>query len=262
MFCKKILCFDLDMTLLDHKTYRVSDKVLLALRKLQQDGHVVTIATGRDMDSEFSIAFARQINPTAIVHSNGQKVAVEGKVIREIFMDKELIRQLMEFARANGLCVGFNIGDSGCYVNKEIAMEQDRKFFGVTGRHYIDESNLLTHPLYALAYFGPPEGAAMIEKAFPELKLPLFSGNIGADIIRKEVSKANGIQALLDYYKMGWEDVIAFGDSMNDYEMIEQAGTGIAMGNAVEPLKEIADFVTLSVEEDGVCYGLEHLGLL
>ena len=68
MSCKKILCFDLDMTLLDHKTYRISNKVLLALEKLQQDGYLVVIATGRDMDTEFSRAFAKQIAPDAIVH--------------------------------------------------------------------------------------------------------------------------------------------------------------------------------------------------
>lgn len=262
MFCKKIFCFDLDMTLLDHGTYKVSENVLLALRKLQQDGHIVAIATGRDMDNEFSIAFAEQIAPTAIVHSNGQKVAVEGKVIREVFMDKELIRRIMEFARENGLCVGFNIGACGCYVNHEIVKEHEKKFFGSSERRYLDESNLLTHPFYALAYFGEPEGAKLIEAAFPELKLPLFADRFGADILTREVSKANGIQALLEYYRKGWEDVIAFGDSMNDYEMIQAAGIGIAMGNAVEKLKEAADMVTLPVWEDGVCAALKKLGYL
>lgn len=260
--CSKILCFDLDMTLLDHRTFTVSANVLTALKKLKQDGHIVVIATGRDMDNAFSVSFRDLIAPTAIVHSNGQKVTVGDKKIREVFMDRELIRRLMDFARENGLCVGFNIGEYGCYVNKEIVMEHERRVFGNGNRPYLDESNLLTHPFYALAYFGKPEGTDLIREAFPELKTPLFADRYGADIITKDVSKANGIQALLDYYGKDWCDVIAFGDSMNDYEMIQKADMGIAMGNAVEALKETADYVTLPVSEDGVCYGLRKLGLL
>lgn len=61
---------------------------------------------------------------------------------------------------------------------------------------------------------------------------------------------------------MGWEDVVAFGDSMNDMEMIEYAGLGIAMGNAIEPLKRVADFVTDPIDQDGVWHGLIHAGIL
>ena len=258
--CSKIICFDLDMTLLDHRTFTVSGNVLAALKKLQQEGHIVTVATGRDLDNAFSVQYKELIHPTAIVHSNGQKVSVGDQKIREVFMEKELIRRLMDFARENGYCIGFNIGEYGCYVNKEIVMQHEQRVFGSSDRKYIDESNLLTHPFYALAYFGDPKGVDRMLEAFPEIKMPFFADKCGADLITKDVSKANGIQTLLDYYGKDWSDVIAFGDSMNDYEMIQKAGIGVAMGNAVEPLKEVADYVTLSV--DGVCHGLRHLGLL
>ena len=55
---------------------------------------------------------------------------------------------------------------------------------------------------------------------------------------------------------------MAFGDSMNDYEMIEKAGNGIAMGNAVDKLKEVADYVTRPIEEEGVNFALRHFGYL
>lgn len=262
MSSKKIFCFDLDMTLLDHATYQVSENSMRALRKLQEAGHVVAIATGRDMDSEFSIAFARQLQPTAIVHSNGQKVSIGNRVIREIFMEKSLIQAILDFAKEKGLCVGYNIGKYGCYVNKEVLMEQERRLYGKSDREYLDEANLLEHRFYALAYFGDPSGARLLAERFPQLKLPFFSGQIGADILTKDVSKANGIRALLDYYKKDWSDVIAFGDSMNDFEMLSEAGIGVAMGNAVDELKQIADYVTLPVWQEGVCCGLQHLGYI
>ena len=260
--CSKIFCFDLDMTLLDHKTFRISEKVILNLEELKKAGHVVAIATGRDMDNEFSKAYKKQLSPDAIVHSNGQKVTVGEKKIREVFMDPQLIARMMEFCHELHLCIGMNIGKYGCYVNKEVLIEHEKRVFGNGDREYIDESNLLTHPFYGLAYFGDPEGTDLLRKAFPEIKTPLFADRRGADVITKEVSKANGIQALLDYYQKDWSDIVAFGDSMNDYEMLQKAGNGIAMGNAVDNLKEVADYVTKSIEEDGVSDALHHFGYL
>ena len=71
--CSKIFCFDLDMTLLDHKTFHISEKVLKDLEALKKEGHVVAVATGRDMDSEFSKAYKKQLQPDAIVHSNRRR---------------------------------------------------------------------------------------------------------------------------------------------------------------------------------------------
>ena len=168
----------------------------------------------------------------------------------------------MEFRREHHLCIGMNIGKYGCYVNKEVLIEHEKRIFGDGDREYIDESNLLTHPFYGLAYFGDPKGTDLLREAFPEIKTPLFADRRGADVITKEVSKANGIQPLLDYYQKDWSDIVAFGDSMNDYEMIEKAGNGIAMGNAVDKLKEVADYVTRPIEEEGVSFALRHFGYL
>lgn len=123
------------------------------------------------------------------------------------------------------------------------------------------------HSFYAMALFGwnPEEtirAARLVEEHFPELKCPLFSRNEGADVIYRNVSKADGIRTLLDYYGMEEQDVVAFGDSMNDLEMIREAGIGVAMGNAVEALKAEADFVTKPIGEEGIRCGLEKLGLI
>jgi hydroxymethylpyrimidine pyrophosphatase-like HAD family hydrolase len=66
----------------------------------------------------------------------------------------------------------------------------------------------------------------------------------------------------MDYLHLSKEDVIAFGDGPNDFEMIEFAGTGVAMGNASDDLKELADYITDAVNEDGVYNGMRHFGLI
>ena len=84
----------------------------------------------------------------------------------------------------------------------------------------------------------------------------------GVDIIPAGDGKAAGIRATLDRYGLGREEIIAFGDGINDRSMLAMAGVSVAMGNAVQEVKDEADFVTDSVEEDGVCRALRHFGLL
>jgi hydroxymethylpyrimidine pyrophosphatase-like HAD family hydrolase len=75
-------------------------------------------------------------------------------------------------------------------------------------------------------------------------------------------SKAEGIKQLAKRLNIDRENIYAFGDGLNDLEMIEYVGTGVAMGNAVQSLKEIADYITKPVNEDGILYGIQQLELV
>ena len=70
------------------------------------------------------------------------------------------------------------------------------------------------------------------------------------------------VQKILDYYGLQKEEAIAFGDGSNDIDMLMTVGTGIAMGNALDIVKDVADDVCKSVEEDGVYYYCKEHGLL
>ena len=87
-----------------------------------------------------------------------------------------------------------------------------------------------------------------MEKQFLEFKFPLFSGKMGADVVEQEASKAEGLKRLCQYYGIDMEQTIAFGDSMNDYEIICAAGIGVARGNSVNELKAAADYVTDDID--------------
>jgi len=82
------------------------------------------------------------------------------------------------------------------------------------------------------------------------------------DVIPKGGSKAEGIKKMIDRLGFKLEDVYAFGDGLNDIEMLQAAGTGVAMGNAVPEVKQHANMTTKSVEEDGIWYGLKELELI
>jgi peptidyl-prolyl cis-trans isomerase B (cyclophilin B) len=82
------------------------------------------------------------------------------------------------------------------------------------------------------------------------------------DIVPKTGSKANGIAKVLESMGLTKDELLVFGDELNDIEMFKYAGLAVAMGGANETLKPLADFVTKRVEEDGIKYALEQLGIL
>lgn len=82
------------------------------------------------------------------------------------------------------------------------------------------------------------------------------------DIIPNGGSKAKGIEKYIEKLGFNRDQVYAFGDGLNDLEMIEAVGTGIVMGNGHEDLKKLANHVTKDVSEDGIYHGLKWAGLL
>ena len=81
------------------------------------------------------------------------------------------------------------------------------------------------------------------------------------EIIPKGIDKGRGMELVCGYYGVGLADTVAFGDSMNDYEMMLAAGYRVAMGNACEELKRVADRVCGSVWEDGIYYEFRRMRL-
>ena len=76
------------------------------------------------------------------------------------------------------------------------------------------------------------------------------------------VNKATAIEKFMAHVGAPMSDSIAFGDSGNDFEMMQTVGLAVAMGNATEPIKELADYVTTDVDKDGIYNAFVHLGLI
>ena len=219
---KTLISFDVDMTLLDHATYKIPDSAIEAIEALRKN-HFIVLATGRDMDTYYS---------------------------------------RLHFADEHDLAIGMTSGDDDYYIHPEHVTEHDIRRWGESGRQYKDPWKLLDMKVRTLAYMGVPEGAKLLEQEFPELKCPLFAGLEGADVIAKESSKANGLKILCEYFHIPVSETYAFGDSMNDLEILQEAGTGIAMGNAVPKLKEVADYVTDRIDENGIYNACKHFRLI
>lgn len=256
---KRIVSFDLDMTLLDHKTWKIPESAMEAVELLWRDS-VIVVGSGRNMDLALSVEYRDQIRPDAIIHMNGTRVTVKGKTLYEHIMDKERLRRLLAYGEERGIALGVSMENGDYYTAPEVVERMDLLRWGETSRRFEDPWKLMEMPVRTLVYVGGPENVAELEAHFPEFKFPLFSGKMGADVVEKEASKAEGLKRLCQYYGMELGQTAAFGDSMNDYEIVSLAGIGIAMGNAVEELKTIADYVTDAVDQDGVWNACRHFG--
>ncbi|MGV3487502.1 MAG: Cof-type HAD-IIB family hydrolase [Tuberibacillus sp.] len=254
---KKLIFFDIDGTLLDFDK-KIPDSTKDAIQRLKDNGHDIAIATGRAPFLVHEVCEALDIH--SYVSFNGQFVVYEDKVIYENPIAASTLEAIQKVAVQNGHPLVF-MGEQTMKANVE-------------NHPYIEKamgSLHLSHPECRPSYFKETpiyqallycrEGEETAYSLFKEIRLVRWH-EVSMDIVPSNGSKAEGIKKLLSYLDYKQEDVVAFGDGLNDLEMIRYAGTGVAMGNAEEELKEIADFVSKPVDHDGIDYAVRKLQLV
>lgn len=263
---KKICFFDLDGTLLISKEDRIPESTLSAIETLKKNGTVVCLSTGRDMDTHYSRKYAEILQPDAIIHHNGVKITIDGKLIFEHFMSRELLRKAFTYAEQEGLCLGTSVGEYDYFTIPEVKTAADLTYKKASVRNFRPVEELFTEniPVSALSFAGPDMEAVKekVERDLPEFELFLFDGATGADCVERGYSKADGMKKVCAYYGVELSDTYAFGDSENDIPMLKLAGTSVAMGNAREAVKECADVVTEDIREDGIFKALSRFSLI
>jgi HAD superfamily hydrolase (TIGR01484 family) len=123
---------------------------------------------------------------------------------------------------------------------------------------YNDFSKPLDNCAYKIVAELPNKETALnIANKYSDCKVICYRGENRYGFINKNAGKVQAIRALASYLNIGLSNIIAFGDDLNDIEMLEQCGYGIAVSNAVEEVLNVADYVTDSNDEDGVAKFIE-----
>ncbi len=256
---KKIVFFDIDGTLLDHDK-NLPDSTKEAIQLLQQNGTYVAIATGR---APFMYESLREeLNIDSYVSFNGQYVVFEGDVIYTNSLNQKQLNEILEDTEDKDHAV--------VHLNHETmkANRKDHAFISEAmgslkfPHPLYDPSFYETRDIYQSLLFCEKHDEDYYQEKYGEYFTFIRWHQYSMDILPKGGSKAEGIRSMVE--KLGFEmkDVYAFGDGLNDFEMIKTVGTGVVMGNAVEALKKHANFVTKNVDEDGIFHGLKHLKLI
>ena len=267
---KKLIVSDIDGTLLRSDKH-VSNTTRDKITQLINDGHLFAIATGR-MHGAGKIITQELDYDGYLISCNGAVVKhlKTGEVIQAIELDPSLAAQVTavcEKYRAyyhyydiETIYASANQHLAGIYA-KGMTKLPEAYHFTVTFPEHLP-SLVGTVPIYKIGLYH--EDPATFEAIMMELKAiegleTCKSLETSFDVMAKGVSKATGIEAIRSHFGIPIEDVIAFGDNENDIDMISYAGVGVAMSNATAELKAIANFVTVSNDEDGLVYALDKL---
>lgn len=256
----KAVFFDIDGTLLDHGHGGVMpDSTKRSLQALREKGIKVFVATGR---FPAMVTFMEVMFPfDGYITMNGQLAVLrDGSVIHRMGHDPEDIRKLVAASRQKGLPSLIIEEDAWFYTVPSPEIDRHFHFGGIPApeRSY-DPARLEAHPVLQFLIYSPEDLSNL--DALEHIGITSAGGTI-FDIIPEKGGKEVGIEAAAKHFHIQREEIMVFGDGDNDARMLRWAGTGVAMGNAPDSVKEAADFVTSAVSDNGIRNALLHLGIL
>ncbi|TDL98829.1 Cof-type HAD-IIB family hydrolase [Macrococcus brunensis] len=255
---QKLIFFDIDGTLYDRQ-HHIPETTHATIRQLKGAGHTLAIATGRAPYNMQQVMADTEI-PNFVAY-NGQYVVYNSEVIYRNPLDTQTLTKLEKLAREHDHPMVF-LGEKEAVSNIEHHDHITESMGSIKLNHpRFEDDYFKNHDIFQALLFHDSEADEVYNNQYPLIKFYRWH-EFSRDVVPSNGSKAEGIKKFAEKLGFSQEDVIALGDGNNDFEMIEWAGTGIAMGNAVEGLKQGADFVTTDVEDNGIQNAFKKLGLI
>jgi Cof subfamily protein (haloacid dehalogenase superfamily) len=264
---KKLIALDLDGTLLTNRKV-ISPRTKEAIRKVREQGHLVVIATGRPPRSSLNYYEELELD-TPMVNFNGALVhhaQDEAWGQYHFPLERETALHVIEACRKFQIDnVMVEIKDDyylarHCTETIQI-LGDNRPPLGIGNLeelldHHEHPTSLLIRPNHHLL---PQLRAHLSEEHAHLIEHRVWGAPWNViEVVKQGVNKAEGLKLIAEHFGVDRRDVIAFGDEDNDLEMIEFAGLGVAMGNAIPKLREVANRVTLTNDQDGIAKVLEE----
>lgn len=267
----KYFFFDIDGTI---KPYgqKIPDSTKNTIRKLQKNGHKVFLATGRRKNEIGSIMCELDIK--SAVCAGGATVIIDNKVEKDEYFSEENLRNILNDCKIHKIIM-ISVGEGICYTSyKGIKIKpyvflmklysKSRKFKigsveGCAETNYTDikvlkEDDFLKQPTQKLIFLNSRE----ISKVKSLKNYTVYNERLWKSI--EFDFKEKGIDYIKNKYDVSMDDIIVFGDGINDIGMFKYADNAIAMGNSCLEIKKTASFVTRKSNEDGIEYACRHFG--
>jgi len=250
-----------------------------AVQRARKNGHKVLICTGRNMPIISQDIL--KVGFDGVVASAGSHIEVEGKIILDSLLPEETVQECISILHKFG--VYCRIEDPyGMYMdwemeelvrkavpngtNSELMRMKKELETGVGIQPYANYSQMGAYKVcfICMDLQDINKTKPYLEQRFNYVIHPYAPDAVSfnGELIRKGMDKGEGMERVCKYYGASMSDTIAFGDSMNDFQMLSCAGIAVAMGNSCNELKEIADVVCENVEDDGIYFEFKRMKLI
>ncbi len=257
----KLLFLDIDGTIL-RPDHTVEDSTREAINKVQDQGIETILATGRPIHEITDLG--KDLNIHSFIGYNGALALYKGERIFAEPMPVKTVEYFLEVAAKNKH--EFVLYSSTTNFFSSLDSPRVQAFietFDLQKNDVFTKENIVDILGITIITNSETDDALYsLEDGFHFSQVHVNGMRHCFDVIRDKVNKGVGIEFLLDRLNISKESVIAFGDGMNDKEMLSTVGEGFAMGNAHEDLFQYAKHKTTSVTESGIYNGLKSLGLI
>lgn len=275
----KCIFLDVDGTLVDYEN-KLPESAVKAIRAARRNGHRVYICTGRSKAEVYPELW--EIGLDGMIGGNGSYVEDHGTVVMHQKITLEQCHRIVDWLHTRGLEFylesnhGLFASEYFAERGKPVILEYSKRK-GKDGAENINITDVFPEMIFSGALYRDDLNKVSYildsyqdfldtKDKFPDLESGTWGGKgetaLFGDLGVKNITKANGISQLLSYLGMDAADTISFGDAKADIPMLEYCAVGVAMGNGGAEIKEIADFVTENVENDGLYKAFVRLNLI
>ena len=257
----KAIFFDCDGTLLSHTTNRVPPSTIRSLRRLREQGIKVILSTGRHRSELKGLVQLKDLSFDGYITVNGACCYHEEGLLLASTIPLEVLRRIRAWLKTHTLPIQFFLEEENFIntVNETVIRSQAMIHTPVPSLGTVDR--ILSEPVYLMVPFGIQDAMPLLAQ-LPGIAITTWNAHDALDVVNEAAGKDAGVRAFADYYGFQKEELMAFGDAMNDRSMLEAVGTSVVMGNGAEELKQMADYVTDDIDADGVEHALIQLGVL
>lgn len=256
----KYIFFDVDGTIVhnvDGRAY-IPQSTKKTIQKLQDNGHFVAIASGRSMSNVIKVA--EELNINNIVSDGGNGIMYKGHIIHIHPLEEEIKNQLSQELLSKHIPFAFMLDSTRreLMTNHQMLNYQENcNFEGID--IVIDDSFDFFHTDTFKIFMEIHKGDEDQIETVDAHKIMRYVDNC---LVYEPDDKYKGAKELVELHHGNIKDMIFFGDGYNDVKMAEKMPMTIAMGNAVQDLKDVADFITKDIDQDGVEYACQYFQLI
>ena len=255
----KAVFFDIDGTLVSFRTHGVPASARRAIERLRERGIKVFIATGRLLCHTDAVG---DLDVDGYITVNGGCcLTSSGEIIYERSFPREVLDKVFDLKSRYDFQLAV-MTQQNMYIDRITSRVKTIADMINIYPEVADLNHIInTQPVLQMCPYISPEVESEIMEQLPECVQSRWI-DLFMDINLKGIDKSVGARKVMEYYGLTMQEAMAFGDGGNDLPMVRDVAVGVAMGNACEELKQVADYVTLSVDEDGVSHALRKYGLI